>query len=233
MRTRPILRSMSLVIAAALALAIAGGNNAKADFITTNPDLPPINGGLDGLYPAYLAQFHALYPGVSITLAQHRVLALESRQPIGPNDVENVSSQLNGQVSINGGTSIPFTLTGPVQIEVMNYAPGDLGTFNTQMLSMDLTGTVAGHSVEIMLDSNLGDTTGQTTITNLGGGQFDIKSFFDVFTEISLDGGPFQGQIGGPTVVNLQGVPEPSTWVMLLTAGLIVPACLRWGRRRA
>ena len=101
------------------------------------------------------------------------------------------------------------------------------------MLSMDLTGTVGGHSVEIMLDSQLGSTTGQTTITSLGGGLFNIHSFFDVFTELSLDGGPFQGQIGGPTVVMLQGVPEPSTWVMLLTSGLMVPAYVRWSRRRA
>ena len=26
--------------------------------------------------------------------------------------------------------------------------------------------------------------------------------------------------------------PEPSTWIMLLTAGVMVPAYLRWGRRR-
>jgi hypothetical protein len=32
-------------------------------------------------------------------------------------------------------------------------------------------------------------STGQTTITDLGGGQFRIDSFFDVFTELSLDGG--------------------------------------------
>jgi hypothetical protein len=220
--------------AAALALAIVGGNSAKADFITTNPDLPPINGGIDNLKPAYLAQFHALYPGVSITFAQHQVLALISRMPSGPNDIETVSSQLTGQVAVNGGAATPFTLNGPVQIEVFNYAPGDLGTFSTQMLSMDLTGTVAGHSVEIMLDGNLGNSTGQTSITSLGGGLYDIHSFFDIFTEISLDGGPFQGQIGGPSVVTLEGVPEPSTGILLLTAGLMVlPAYARWGRRRA
>jgi hypothetical protein len=28
-------------------------------------------------------------------------------------------------------------------------------------------------------------------------------------------------------------VPEPSTWIMLVTAGLMVPAYARWGRRRA
>ena len=28
-------------------------------------------------------------------------------------------------------------------------------------------------------------------------------------------------------------LPEPSTWVMLLTAGMIVPAYKKWGRRRA
>jgi hypothetical protein len=34
-------------------------------------------------------------------------------------------------------------------------------------------------------------------------------------------------------VVTTATTPEPSTWIMLVTAGLIVPAYARWGRQRA
>ena len=32
----------------------------------------------------------------------------------------------------------------------------------------------------------------------MGGGLYQIDSFFDVFTELSIDGGPFQPQTNGP-----------------------------------
>ena len=54
MTIRSIVRTVLFCSAAALALPIVGGNDAKADFITTNSALPPINGGINGLVPAYL-----------------------------------------------------------------------------------------------------------------------------------------------------------------------------------
>jgi len=46
---------------------------------------------------------------------------------------------------------------------------------------------------------------------------------------------PFQESHPGQGVhaVTNASIPEPSTWVMLLTAGMIVPAYARWRRRRA
>jgi len=38
---------------------------------------------------------------------------------------------------------------------------------------------------------------------------------------------------GGHTVVTAFSIPEPSTWIMLVTAGLIVPVYTKLGRRRA
>jgi len=228
MTTRLRVRLPIFCLATALSLACAGGN-AKADLVTTNPDLPPIG----GVYMT-AAQVHAAYPGIDITEAQHHILMLESRSSVGGNDLETINSQLTGLVSVGGGPATPFTLTGPVQIEVFSYVPGQLGTFSTQMLSMDLTGSVAGHSVEIMVDPGLGSSTGMTTISSLGNGLFNIHSFFDVFTEIRLDHGAFLPQNNGPSVVSLQpAIPEPSSWVMgamAATAGLVYAG---WRRRRA
>jgi hypothetical protein len=57
---------------------------------------------------------------------------------------------------------------------------------------------------------------GQTRITDIGGGRYHIDSFFDVFTELSFDGGANWFPSTGATRVNL--VPEPSSIVLLALA---------------
>lgn len=177
------------------------------------------------------AQVHATYPGIVISQVDHTGFNSIQLVTSGANEIENFNSELFGVATING-VSLPFELTGPVSVEAFGKAGVVTGTFTTQMLSMDMTGTVGGHSVEIMLEPTVA-STGQTSITALPGGMFEIRSFFDIFTEISLDGGPFMPQTDGPTLVTLQTVPEPSIWVMLVAAGLLVPAYVRGRRRRA
>lgn len=53
---------------------------------------------------------------------------------------------------------------------------------------MSLSGNLGGGLVEIRESPSI-HSTGSTTITQLGNGQFHIDSFFDVFTELSVDGG--------------------------------------------
>jgi PEP-CTERM motif len=119
-------------------------------------------------------------------------------------------------------------------VETFGIVGMTTGSFATKMLSMDMTGTVGGHFVEVMLDPSQ-NTTGMVTISSTPGGPglYHIDSFFDIFTEISLDHGPFITQTpgSGPTLVQLQTVPEPSTWIMLVAAGVMVPAYGRWSRR--
>jgi hypothetical protein len=125
-------------------------------------------------------------------------------------------SQLHAMVSINGGPLQPIMMSGPVDTVAYNKGPTDTtGTFDTEMLSMSLTG--AGVMIR---ESPTRASTGKTSITDIGGGMYHIDSFFDVFTELSVDGGmtwiPKAGNRG--TRVYLGGIPEPSSLVLATLA---------------
>jgi hypothetical protein len=62
------------------------------------------------------------------------------------------------------------------------------GMFQTEIVSMDLSGD-GGGAVTIIRQSQLLPSPGQITLTYLGGEQFQVDSFFDVFTELSIDSG--------------------------------------------
>ena len=84
-------------------------------------------------------------------------------------------------------------LTGPVTTLVRGKGGATTGSWDTEILSMSLSGDVGGVSIEIRESPSL-PSPGQTTVVDLGGGQYQIDSFFDVYTELSIDGGAFQPQ---------------------------------------
>jgi len=92
-------------------------------------------------------------------------------------------------LSTNGGSSwthynLPLCPSG-VHILPPVLAPPDVH-FDTEMLQLDLSG--GGLPVRIRESPTL-QSLGGTNQRDLGGGQYRIDSFFDVFTELSLDGG--------------------------------------------
>jgi len=242
MTTRWITRTVIVrFMAVILGLASLGiSTEVRADYVTPNPGLPPQGGmnpaGYFGLTPVTydlgggntLELFNIVHFGfVDIVVTT-----------VGANEFETFNSTLAGTFSFNGGTALPFTLSGSVEVEALGKAGLTTGTFGTQMLSLDMTGTILGMSVAVTLNPGTA-TLGSTTITEISAGpspSYLISSAFTVFEQISLDGGPpIPGMGGGPgggVVVQLGAIPEPSSWIMLGMAGLIVPAYGRWGRRR-
>jgi hypothetical protein len=79
------------------------------------------------------------------------------------------------------------------------------------MDSMMLTGTFGTMTVQIRESPTL-PSIGQTTIQP-SGGEYWIDSFFDVFTELSINGGPWMPS-DGSTHVDL--VPEPASGALLV-----------------
>ncbi|MBI5020751.1 MAG: VCBS repeat-containing protein [Ignavibacteriales bacterium] len=90
--------------------------------------------------------------------------------------------------SVDGTTwtthDVPGTLSFSAQY---SSATTDERTFSTEMLSMEVSGSLPGG---VMLrESPTLQSTGTTKIKKVTDASFRIGSFFDIFTEISLDGG--------------------------------------------
>lgn len=213
---------------------------ASAALITDTADLPP-----DGVYLT-AEDVHARYGGPALEILlerpEHKPIAQEvQRRDGGDDDGDGVhdedelfQSTLQGTATVleNGmplGTSIPASAFGPVVTRVFNKIGNTTGTFDTEMLAMDLTGSSPLGPFMIRESPTL-RSTGRTTITDLGGGDFRIDSFFDVFTEMSIDGGAtWFPDLNGPAHVTL--VPEPGT-LTLCGLGALGLAVIGWRRRR-
>jgi hypothetical protein len=214
----------SMVLAAGImALWLARAEGAEG-VDTNDPRLPPNVG-------VYMTaeQIHATYSGLGLTIVlqqiQHRPFAGSAiLNPVGPDEVEHFVSDLNGMVSVSGAVILPPTalqMSGPVDTIVHGKVGNVTGTFQTEMLSMDLSGTTPFGAVMVRESPTL-PSLGNTSITDIGGGNFHIDSFFDVFTELSIDGGQtWIPQSDGPTHVVLC-VPEPGCMSLLGLGGLLL-----------
>ena len=231
-------RKFGVTLLAGLLVALGVGQVAVAGVITPNPGLPPDTG-------AYLTaqQVHALYPtGVYPEVILENILhsgffdVLITPLP-GGDELEEFQSTLQGNATVGGIPVGPISLQGPVQVITQGKTGNTTGTFQTEMISMSLSGNVGGFPVQVR-ESPAQPSTGQTTITDIGGGLFQIDSFFDVFTEISIDQGagfgpfvPAQGSVRVDLGIPGSIIPEPSTFA-LAALGVLSLGMIGWRRRR-
>jgi hypothetical protein len=215
----------------ALVLALlAGPRGARADITVPSAFLPPVAGGYQEAVPVDYNYFGTT---IELTNLVHSVFTNAVSSFSGGNETVSFLSTVTAQVSVNGVPQGLYSVPNvPVTVLILGRTSDtQLGSFDTQMQSLDINTTIAGHSAEINLDPNH-TTAGHTTVSDAGGGQFKISSFFDVFTEISLDSGPFVPQTSGPTHVTLNATPEPGG-LALAALGCASLAGWRLARRRS
>jgi hypothetical protein len=201
---------------AVLVLAMPRGATAQCDAPTAC---------LPALGCAYIGPSAVTYPGTPIAI---RNLSLQNPSHCEPpSNVDgfvvdsffDVFVEL--EVSTNGGgTFSPAAWNRRVSDVHIVHPPGTPpGTYRTEMLQLDLTSS--GNPIPMLIrESPTLQSLGQATITPNGGG-FHIDSFFDVFTELSLDGGQTWIPSSGPDhMTNAPFGPTPtrrSTWGAIKT----------------
>jgi hypothetical protein len=177
----------------------------KALFFPSNV-VPPPNG-------AYISPSNmtVVYPnGVVISNVIERA-PTESMPPprLGTSVTHTFNSQLDFEISYNNG--VGFTsVTGLAQVTVNLQAIGTNAVgqqiYNTELVQLNVSGGNLPNVLQLRA-STTKLSTGQTMIAPAPGG-FMISSFFDIFTELSLDG----GQTWSPsrTSAHLDMRPDPT-----------------------
>ncbi len=107
--------------------------------------------------------------------------------PASGSAVEVLTSTLTFGVTVGGGSAQATTVTNvPVSITV-TYG-GTVGNVTTYTEQMTQFGVSVPGAEMIRIDP-VHPSTGTAEVTDYGGGNFAIGSFFDIFTDLSLDGG--------------------------------------------
>jgi hypothetical protein len=136
------------------------------------------------------------------------------------------------EVSTDGGGSWGNAqqLNSFFDIFTTNGGGGGGGATNyaTEVMSMDLTLSMPSGATIMIRESPTRASGGTTSVTPLSSEGYMISSFFDIWTELSLDGG--QSWIPSQTAARFDGLPEPSTLGLLALGALGLVA--RRGRRK-
>jgi hypothetical protein len=167
---------------------------------------------------AYLQQsFDASYPGGD----KFGLLILENSSDCGAlpadgvSDVQTIHAYLIGRWTPNGGSW--SWVGGPVvlTVRVLGGPAIDPRPFDLELLAMDLTGVNFPAGVRVRERPSVA-SPGQGQADDQGGGLWRIESFFDVFTELSLDGGQLWSPSVDPVRIELAPSPplpaRPATW---------------------
>jgi hypothetical protein len=167
---------------------------------------------------AYASTAHFVHAGIGVTVdvgnpnlhSFTTCTSLPASVP-GATATHAFDAVVDCTISVNGGASVPATAPAHVTtLDRYNHTSGPTRFFDTEMLQLDISGLPGGM---LLRESPTIASPGQTTVQDLGGGNFRIDSFFDVFTELSIDGGatwiPCSTCPGHTTLIG-QGCPTPS-----------------------
>jgi hypothetical protein len=198
-----------------------------------DPTLPPENRAIDcaQIVTGYAGlDLLAFFPnGIAFSNPRHKCFqnVSVSTDPATGDETSTFDSILEGTIDDGSGPQ-PVILTGPVTTVARGKGGATTGSWDTEMVSMSLSGDVGGVSIEIRESPGL-PSPGRVRVLDIGTGDYQIDSFFDVFVELSVDGGPFQPQTNEAGRISLWFLPEPGSLLMLIAG---VPFLCGLARRR-
>jgi hypothetical protein len=148
--------------------------------------------------------------------------------PSGSNELITTNATDTVKLTTLTHMALPsLTLTGVIEQEVFDRTnPAFTGSWTVDLLSVNLTGMLGADTVTLVL--NPADTSSGTTTITQGVTDFIATSFFDVFTELTLDipGQPPLHTTASGTAT-AAGVPEPATLMLLAGPALLMSAVRR------
>jgi len=216
--------------AAVAAAVLAAGMGSVRAFPSESPTLP------------LLGSPYTIGGGTCFPIAQFCVaggeLTLTSVVPGGfvqSGSNQFITAYATDVIQVNNLSSVPVgtvTLTGTVEQEVIGrLSPDSLGSWTVDLISLSLSGTLAGYPVTLELNpADLALDSGTTSIVQ-DKAFFDVSSYFDVFATVSYNppGGPLTATPSGTATATPALAPEPAT-LALLGGSLLVMSAVR--RRR-
>ena len=170
-----------------LTIAAVKVTNAQTTGVTASTNCVPSQGG------EYAAQFHAHYTDgtnvYDLTQPIHdRFTQCDPPPPAGSGGTttHTFGSGVKAVVTQNG---VAMSVDAPAQVTVQMHDAGPASSggelYQTEMLQLNIQGGTLPLGTMIRESPTL-QSTGQTTVKPVAGG-FQIDSFFDIFTELSVE----------------------------------------------
>jgi hypothetical protein len=190
--------------------------------ITVATDLQPSRGVLMSL-PDVETQFEN---GLRIrSLGLSRFSPQTSPPELGQEEVLTVTGNGALEVSLSGpdfeAKTVTVTASGYKLQSGFIYSSQQRHYFETEMLQLDLVSTVTVTGTLRLRESPTRQSLGRTTITTDPGGTYHIDSFFDVFFEVSVDGGSNWSPATAPTRIQFDAPPREAPELTVATERII------------
>jgi len=158
------------------------------------------------------------FGGITLTSLKLDSPSAQVAPPVGGAAVSSFFDVFT-EISLTGIGTV--STTSPATVRYTNvYTGGPITEFATEILSLNISGGSLPSGFTLRESPTL-VSHGGTTTTDLGGGSFVIDSYFDIFTELSTDGGI--SWIPSSDSLRITSVtPEPATMCLLGLGGLLL-----------
>jgi hypothetical protein len=189
--------------------------------LLVNPETVPPMDSQSQLMPPPIANYvtpamwhQAFANGIIIKDVNHKLFTASIEPPaLGATATHSFDSQADFQASIDGGLNF-MQMRAPAHTTVqITHTRDFLGreTYETEMTELDISGGDLPLGVRLCESPTMTSRGGTSIATGGGGGGAGggaaISSFFDIFTEVSTDGGgSWQPSTTGPANVEAQAI---------------------------
>ena len=238
--------TQKLIATCVVLLLFLGMNTSYGQGVNAATNCVPPGGGssVPG-GPEYVGQFHAHYPNggpiYDLSQPQHSMFTSCDPPPpagSGATTVHSFGSTVRATATSAGGTIMQIQAPAQVTVRMTDAGPNGSGgeMYQTEMLQLDIQNGSLPPGVMIRESPTL-QSTGQTNIKPNGSG-FQIDSFFDIFTELSVDGGAtWVASTTGPGRMTLttpgSGIPTLSQWGLIIFSLLFLAITIVFLKRRS